>query len=60
LFPGATTIVFVSDLRRVWISKLNVPANCHELPAAEKFKLISLKMFKLQPNNQAAHAPMRV
>ena len=29
-----------ADLRRVWISKLNVPANFHELSAAEKFQLI--------------------
>ena len=39
------------DLRRLWINTLNMPANFHELPANEKFKLIiSQKMLKLQPN----------
>ena len=45
------------DLRRLWINTLNMPANFHELPANEKFKLIiSQKMLKLQPNLKQMHS----
>ena len=40
-----------NDLIRFWISKLNVPANFHELPAAEKFEL-----FFNKPENVKATA----